>query len=379
MTTEFFWHLPADGDGRAIRNEQWTRGDYTPAITQRPVFARTDVRRDGYTWFDHLTQIARAAELTGFDGALIPQTPAGEEPWIVAGALAREVRKLTFLPSLPAPFLSAVYAAKMANSFQRLTGGRLAWNLVTEEHRPGVWHGRNWSIAEQIKRTGEFLDVVKGFWNNAPFTYRGNYYEVENGGFAPALSGQPLPRIFLSGTSDDALALSARHADVHVFALDAIEVISGYIATLDALAAAQGRKLQYAIQTDVVARHTSDDAWNDLRRRWHQAGSKAVPISATQEIPAHSDADFDALIRDANLWAGFGQVRSGAPVGLVGSFEEIATRIADYAAAGISLFALAANPHLEEAYRVGEQLLPLAKAKIAQRIFKDRHGTERNL
>jgi len=375
MTTQFFWHLPADGDGRGIRNQERTRGDYSPAVTQRPVFARTDVRRDGYTWFDHLVQIARAAELTGFDGVLIPQTPAGEEPWIVAGSLAREIRKLTFLPSLPAPFLSAVYAAKMAMSFQRLTGGRLAWNLVTEEHRPGVWHGRNWSIAEQIARTGEFLDVAKGFWNDGPFTYHGNYYEVENGGFPPTLSGQPFPRVFLSGTSAEAFALSARHADVHVFALDKLDVIREQVATLDALAQAQGRTLQYAIQTDVVARHTGEEAWNDLRRRFHHAGSKAVAIKAVaidkaQEIAAHGDADFDALIRDTNLWAGFGQVRSGGAIGLVGSFDDIAERLDEYAAAGISVFELASNPHLEEAYRIGELLLPRVRARVALRDEK---------
>jgi len=30
MSIEFFWTLPASGDGRAIDNAQWNRGDYTP-------------------------------------------------------------------------------------------------------------------------------------------------------------------------------------------------------------------------------------------------------------------------------------------------------------------------------------------------------------
>ena len=264
MSIEFFWQLPASGDGRGIRKDQWTRGDYSPAIQDRPVFARTDVRRDGgHTWYDHLSQIARAAEITGFDGVLIPYTPAGEEPLIVSGALAREARRLKFLPSFPAPFLSAVYAAKIAISFQRLTGGRLAWNLVTEEHTEKSWHGHRWSVAEQIARTGEFLDVVKGFWNQPPFTYQGRYYEVVDGGFPPALAGPKLPEIYLSGDSEEALALSAKHADVHFLPLEPLEATRQRIADLTRRAQQHGRTLRFGIRADVLARHSSEDAWQD--------------------------------------------------------------------------------------------------------------------
>ena len=369
MSIEFFWQLPASGDGRSIHKEHWNRGDYTPAITDRPVFARTDVRRDGYTWYDHLAQIARAAEITGFDGVLIPQTPAGEEPWIVAGALAREARRLTFLPSLPAPFLSAVYAAKIAISFQRLTGGRLAWNLVTEEHTAKSWHGHRWSISEQIARTDEFLDVVKGFWNHPPFTYQGHYYEVENGGFGSALAGPELPAIYLSGETEEALALSAKHADVHFLPLDSVAATQGRIDDLSRRAAEHGRTLRFAIQAEVVARHTSEDAWSDLRDRWNKATAKTVPISSSPDnSQGPSKDDFTRLIKGPNLWAGFGLVRPGAPVGIVGSYEEVAERIANYAKVGVSTFALSANPHLEEAYRIGEQLLPLVKERTAKDV-----------
>lgn len=367
MSIQFLWQLPAEGDGRAIRREQWNRGDYTPARKDRPVFARTDLRRDGgYTWYDYLSQVARAAEIASFDGVLIPQTAAGEEPWIVAGALAREARRLTFVPSLPAHFLSAVYAAKIAVSFQRLTGGRLAWNLVTEEHADGVWHGHRWSEGEQIERIGEFLDVVKGVWNEAPFTYQGRYYEVENGGFAPALAAlpvvaqgggrrgpipteQPLPTIYLSGESEQALALSARHGDVHFLPLDTPAATHARIERLGALAQAHGRRLRFAIRAEVVARADDEQAWRDLQRRWTETGG----------------GKFDDHRVDNHVWSGFSLLRPGAAGGLVGSYATLAERIADYAAAGVDAFALSANPHLEEAYHLGAKLLPLVRSRIA--------------
>ena len=322
MSVEFLWRLPADGDGRGSGQAQRHRGDYAGVATLQYAFARTGLKRDGFTYYDHLSQIARAAELTGFDGLLIPQTAAGEEPLIVAAALAREIRRLKFVPALPAPLLSAVYTAKIATSFQRLTGGRLAIRLVTEEPGASPWHGQLWSVAEQVARTDEFLDVVKGFWTEKGFTYAGRYYQVENGGFGDALAGQPLPAFYLSGESEEELALGAKHGDVHVLALASVETIQTRIAELDAKAAALGRTIRYALDIDLFARH-SDDAARDEARR------------------------------------------SEANAGLVGSYATIAERIAAYANAGVSSFVLSANPYLEEAYRIGEQLLPQIRKHLA--------------
>jgi alkanesulfonate monooxygenase len=51
-------------------------------------------------------------------------------------------------------------------------------------------------------------------------------------------------------------------------------------------------------------------------------------------------------------------VRGGAGTALVGSHEQVALRIAEYGALGIDTFILSAYPNLEEAVRVGEDLLP---------------------
>ncbi len=376
MSIQFFWQLPADGDGRSFSRAQWHRGDFTPATDERPVFARSDLRHGGgYTWFDYLSQVARAADIGGFDGVLIPQTPAGEEPLIVAGGLTREVKRLTFVPSLPAPFLSAVYAAKIAVSFQRLSGDRLAWHLVTDGHGGNDWHGHHWSERELIERTGEFLDVVKGVWNQPPFTYQGRYYEVENGGFVPALADRPraadtgdgstgksrrgpvptqyaLPTIYLSGNSEEALALSARHADVHILPLDTPLATKERIARLNELAAAHNRRLRFAIRAEVVAREQSEAAWQLLQQQW-----QAAAIGER----------FDEYHVDSRIWSGFRRLRADAASGLVGSYEELAARIGEYAALGVDTFLLSSQPHLEEAFHLGTKLLPLVRARQSAR------------
>jgi alkanesulfonate monooxygenase len=64
-----------------------------------------------------------------------------------------------------------------------------------------------------------------------------------------------------------------------------------------------------------------------------------------------------------NLWAGVGLVRGGAGTALVGSHEEVADRIEEYAELGIEEFVFSGYPHLEEAYWFGEGVLPVLRRR----------------
>lgn len=59
-----------------------------------------------------------------------------------------------------------------------------------------------------------------------------------------------------------------------------------------------------------------------------------------------------------NLWAGVGLVRGGAGTALVGSVENVVKRMNEYAELGIENFIFSGYPHLEEAHRTAELLLP---------------------
>jgi alkanesulfonate monooxygenase len=59
-----------------------------------------------------------------------------------------------------------------------------------------------------------------------------------------------------------------------------------------------------------------------------------------------------------NVWAGFGLVRGGVGTGLVGSYDEVAERMLEYADLGFDEFILSGYPHLEEAYWFGEGVMP---------------------
>jgi alkanesulfonate monooxygenase SsuD/methylene tetrahydromethanopterin reductase-like flavin-dependent oxidoreductase (luciferase family) len=89
-------------------------------------------------------------------------------------------------------------------------------------------------------------------------------------------------------------------------------------------------------------------SWRSIRTigvRWCTARAISLP------------ADYPTESR-----TGFGKAKPGPAVGLVGSYQNVAERLAEFRDAGISTFILAGSPHLEEALRVGQEVLPLVHA-----------------
>src|SRR5690606_29787877 len=75
-------------------------------------------------------QVARAAELWVFDGVVVPYDTGVDGSWVIASALARETPRLGIVTEFPADLGTAVYAAKLALSFQRFFDNRLSWQIV---------------------------------------------------------------------------------------------------------------------------------------------------------------------------------------------------------------------------------------------------------
>ena len=138
-------------------------------------------------------------------------------------------------------------------------------------------------------------------------------------------------------------------------------------------AAAAGRTLTFGIRLHVISRDTAAQAWAEAnamvarldpeaiaRAQAAFAGSESV---GQKRMAALHAGRTDQLEIYPNLWAGYGLVRGGAGTALVGSHEEVAERIAEYHALGLDHFILSGQPHLEEAYRFGEGVIPLLRER----------------
>jgi len=313
----FFWTLPVDGDGRG------------PSARRGFIGGLRDERRGHFTDFDYLLQVARAAESAGFTGAFVPWDEQGDDSWIVAASLAREVRRLIFLPELEPGFATPVYLAKISTSFQRLAGDRLAWKIDLERD-PAVRraHGDHLVGADFFARAGEYLEAAKGVWTQDPFDYEGRFFAVEKGGLKGPLAGYPLPPTYTAGSSDEALAFAARHADVHL--LDGGE---------PAAVSAQIERLDQALARFVVSKPIDEQPRRVVKR--------GIRLSV---IARHSAEEAREAIRVAG-WESRRDL-------VAGRHDQVAHRLDELASLGIDQFVLDGTPHLEEAYRVGEHVFP---------------------
>jgi alkanesulfonate monooxygenase len=123
----------------------------------------------------------------------------------------------------------------------------------------------------------------------------------------------------------------------------------------------------------VISRDTAEEAWAQADKLL--AGLSPEEIERSQSIQRASGSEgqrrmtelhggrSDSLEISPNLWAGVGLVRGGAGTALVGSHEEVADRIAEYHEIGIDEFILSGYPHLEEAYQVGEGVMPVLRRR----------------
>jgi alkanesulfonate monooxygenase len=324
----------------------------------------------------YLAQIARAAETVGFEGALTPTGAWCEDAWLTTAMLAAESERLKFLVAFRPGGVSPTLAAQMGATFQRHSGGRLLVNVVTggepsEQRAYGDFLDKD----DRYVRTGEFLDVVRRLWAGETVTLDGEQVHVE--GAALERVPDPVPPIYFGGSSPAAGDVASKHVDVYLTWGEPPAQVAEKIAWIRGLAAAQGREVRFGIRLHVITRDTSDAAWAQAEELLR--GVPPHMIEQVQAGLARSESEGQRRMRELhggggayssgstaadlevapNLWAGVGLVRGGAGTALVGSHGEVADRIAEYHALGITEFVLSGHPHLEEAYWVGEG--PLAE------------------
>ena len=226
MTIDVFWRIPTHGEPTSHRARSPFRGDWFPGNDNKTLSGLSGGGDDGFTYIDYLAEIARAAEISGFQGGLIPSFPNTDEPWVISAFLARETKNFRFMIPFQPGFLNPVTAARMTASLQRATGGRALYNVITGGGGPSqLWWGDPVKHDDRYGRTTEFLDVLKGIWAGGPFSYNGQFYQVEDAGLPDPLSKEEYPEIYFSGSSDAALASASKHADYYLTWLEPFEQI----------------------------------------------------------------------------------------------------------------------------------------------------------
>ncbi|MFM7364380.1 MAG: FMNH2-dependent alkanesulfonate monooxygenase [Cuspidothrix sp.] len=344
---QVLWFIPTHGDGRYLGT----------AIGGRSVN------------FDYWRQIAQAVDQLGFTGALLPTGRSCEDAWILASTLVTHTKKMRFLVAIRPGLMSPGVAARMAATFDRISGGRLLINVVTGGDPVELaGDGLHLSHDGRYQLTDEFLTVWREIAGGEISNFEGNHLNIKEGKILFPNIQKPYPPLWFGGSSPIAQEIAAKHVDVYLTWGEPPEQVAEKITSVKRLAEAQGRTLRFGIRLHVIVRETESQAWdaaNDLIRyvddeaikKSQQAYSRMDSVGQQRMKELHNGSR-EALEISPNLWAGIGLVRGGAGTALVGDPDIVARRMQEYTDLGIDTFIFSGYPHLEEAYRVAELLFP---------------------
>ncbi|HEX7866076.1 MAG TPA: FMNH2-dependent alkanesulfonate monooxygenase [Variovorax sp.] len=362
---QIFWFLPTHGDSRYLGTSEGAR----------PI----DLA--------YLQQIAGAADNLGYEGVLIPTGRSCEDPWVIASSLIGATKKLKFLVAVRPGLHQPSLAARMAATFDRLSGGRLLVNLVTggdqaELEGDGVYLDH----ASRYEQSAEFIriwrEIIARSHEGQAFDYEGKHLSVKGAKLLYPPVQKPYPPVWFGGSSAAAHDLAAEQVDAYLTWGEPPAEVAKKISDVRARAERQGRKVEFGIRLHVIVRETEEAAWKAAEELISRVDDETVirAQAAFARMDSEGQRRMAALHAGGakrsraeleiapNLWAGVGLVRGGAGTALVGDPKTVAARIEEYAALGLDKFILSGYPHLEEAYRFAELVFPLLSRKAKTRL-----------
>ena len=171
----------------------------------------------GLEFGDPVTR-ARRAEALGFDFVSAYDHPCGQTPtyetWTMLTWIAANTQRLRIATRvLGVPYRSPAMVAKMAETLDRFTGGRLILGLgggySDEEFR--AFGLPVPTPREKVDGMAEAIEIAHGLWREPRFTYTGPRYHTEAADLEPK-PARPIP-IWLGTYGDRALGATGRLAD----------------------------------------------------------------------------------------------------------------------------------------------------------------------
>jgi dimethylsulfone monooxygenase len=311
--------------------------------------------------WDYVKRLTQRSEETGWDLTLIAELNLNdikgvEEPaldaWSTAAALAAVTERVELMVAVRPNFHHPALFAKQAANIDRISGGRLALNVVSswwadEARQYGLQFDQH---DDRYARTGEWLDVVDGLWTQQRFSYAGERYRLEEAICAPKPAKRPT--VYAGGESEAAKTMIAAQCDAYVMHGDPPEAVATKIDDMKKRREkAGGPPMQFGMAAYAIVRDTEEEAQAELAR-----------ITA---LPPEPPAGFDnfeqwlsgtELERELKLQE-YSVSNRGLRPDLVGTPAQVQARIAEYEAVGLDLVLLQMSPQAEEMDRFAAQVI----------------------
>lgn len=308
------------------------------------------------------------AESLGYDSVLIAQHTANPyddewdqlETWSAAAALAALTSRIEIIAAIKPPLYHPVILAKMAQQIEHISEGRFAINLVNAWNR-AEYEKAGIAFAEHDERYAygrEWIEIVEALLRGERVSFKGRYFDIFEFQLRPADFFRLRPLIYVGGESAPAQELVAAHGDVWFINGQPLVNVEELIASVRGRPRA-GAPLRFGLSAFVIARETAEAA-REAYEHLLALAAKDAEIRARQK----QNTDPAVVMKHTHTYSKTPIIgtNGGTFAGLVGSYDEVATRLNAFREAGIELFMLQFQPFEAEMRRFAAEIFPRIRA-----------------
>ena len=327
---------------------------------------------------DYIRRFAKAHEDAGFDRILIPLSSTGPDPLLMAGYAAHHVERIGFMLAYRPGFTAPTWAARQFATLDQFTGGRIAIHVISggddsEQQKDGDFLDHD----QRYARTDEYVGLLRRVWTSeAPFDHEGTHYRLKQAFSEVKPAQRPHIPIYFGGSSDAAIAVAGKHANIYALWGERHAEVRDTIARVRAAAVRSGRNpgdIRFSLSFRPVLASTEGEAWQradqilaTIKAIRGDAIAKAPQAVGSQRLLA---AAADGRVVDKRLWTEVAAITGarGNTSALVGTPAQVAETLLEYYDLGITTFLIRGFDPLEDAADYGRELIPLIRQEVARR------------
>lgn len=328
----------------------------------------TDEGRMAATW-EYIREVSVKADRLGFHTTLVPELYLNDrkgidapslEAWSLSASILAVTERLRVMTAVRPGFHLPAVLAKTVATLDQVAPGRVALNVVAawwaEEARQ--FGGQFTTHDERYVQAEEFVSVLNGLWEHTPFTFDGSHYALDGTIVEPKPSSHPV--IFAGGESEAGRESIAGFADAYVMHGGTLDEVRANVTDMNARSERlHGRPIaEFGMPAYVIVRDTEAEARRELDRIT-TVDPDSPGYASFEEFQRNSKLSLELTRREYSVGT------RGLRPDLVGTAEQVAERIHEYAAAGITLLLIQASPLDEELERIAEQVFPLVPQRTA--------------
>jgi alkanesulfonate monooxygenase len=315
--------------------------------------------------WEHCRDIVLEAENQGFRNVLAPSSfQVGQDTLSFVAGMAPLTKSINMLAAIRCGEMQPIMLARTVATLDHMLKGRLTLNVISSD-----FPGEVTDSAFRYKRSHEVVEILKQAWTRDEINHDGEVYQFANVPTAPATPYQiGGPLLYFGGYSPAALELCGQHCDVYLMWPEPEDQLAQRMRDVNAVAARYNRTLDYGLRVHMIVRDTEieareyadhlvsklDDEYGKLiRDRAHDS----ISLGVAHQAKARELADKFGYV-EPNLWTGVGRARSGCGAALVGSADQVLSKIENYRKMGIRSFIFSGYPHIDEAKYFGKLVMP---------------------